>query len=115
MWWPFTGAIADEIRTERDRLGETAIALAEDGVIQCHTWAATADPVLLPSLPPLPDITNAGEDFKKYPPRLIEIGGMDNQIVGLTNYGHVVKIGGLDDDEQSPRPTSWQYVSLRGK
>lgn len=109
VWWPSTGALADEIRDESERLGETAIAQAEAGVIQCHTWAATVDPVLLPSLPPLPDITNAGDDFKKYPPRLIELGGMDNQIVGLTNYGHVVKFNGLHH-EDSPRSAEWQYL-----
>jgi len=109
VWWPSTGTLADALRDESERLGETAKAPAENGVIQCHTWTATVDPVLLPSLPQLPDITSAGDDFKKYPPQLIEIGGMDNQIVGLTNYGHVVKFDGLDH-EASPRPREWQYL-----
>jgi len=36
--------------------------------IPCHTLKAAVDPVLLPSLPPLPDFVDVGEQTKEHPP-----------------------------------------------
>ncbi|KAF9453914.1 RCC1/BLIP-II [Macrolepiota fuliginosa MF-IS2] len=110
VWWPTTGSLAEIIRAEGDRLDNQSIGQAQavDGVIPCHTWTVTLDPVLLPSLPPLPDITNAEEEFKKNPPRLIEVGGMEDQLVGLTNYGHVLKYNGLHNEQATT--SDWHYL-----
>lgn len=111
VWWPTTGALAETISAEFNRMDDQSIGRAEakSDAIPCHTWNVVIDPVVLPSLPPLPDITNSGEDFQEQPPRLIEIGGMDSAIVGLTNHGHVLKFRGLDHEE-AIGTTGWQYV-----
>ncbi|KAF5351928.1 hypothetical protein D9756_007455 [Leucocoprinus leucothites] len=111
VWWPSRGRLGDVVREEAERLNAEGIGKAEvtsDDTIPCHTWKASLDPVLLPSLPPLPDIADMGEDYKKHPPKLVKIGGMDSHLVGLTNYGHVVIFRGLDHEEAMGR--AWEYL-----
>lgn len=108
VWWPSDGRLAEVIRQETQKLDNGQIGMAQatdDGIIPCHTWKAAVDPVLLPSLPPLPDFVDVGEH---YPPKLVKIGGMNSHIVGLTNYGHVVIFRGLDHEQAMGR--GWEYV-----
>jgi len=111
VWWPFDGRLAEVIRQETQKLDNDYIGLAkatDGGIIPCHTWKAVVDPVLLPSLPPLPDFVDASEQTKEHPPKLVKIGGMNSHIVGLTNYGHVVIFRGLDHEQAMGR--GWEYV-----
>ncbi|XP_006460919.1 hypothetical protein AGABI2DRAFT_221227 [Agaricus bisporus var. bisporus H97] len=111
VWWPTVGALQEEVDTRFQSMDESGVgeAQARNGIIPCHTWTAAVDPVLLPSLPSLPDIAGIGEDFRELPPRLIEIGGMDSMIIGLTNYGHVLRFRGLDY-EGAIGTSGWQYL-----
>ncbi|KXN90148.1 SCF-associated factor 1 [Leucoagaricus sp. SymC.cos] len=111
VWWPTRGALAEAINREAERLNAEDIGTAQVtyGIIPCHTWEVAVDPILLPSLPQLPDITESDTDYEKQPPRLIQIGGMDSHLVGLTNYGHVVLFRGLDS-EQAIGTRGWEYV-----
>jgi len=111
VWWPSNGRLAEVIRQETQKLDNDQIGMAEatdDGIILCHTWKAAVDPVLLPSLPSLPDFVDVGEQTRRYPPKLVKIGGMDSHIVGLTNNGHVVIFRGLDHEQAMGR--GWEYV-----
>jgi SCF-associated factor 1 len=114
VWWPTVGVLGEEVDTQFRSMDELGIGEAKqrDGVIPCHTWTVAVDPVLLPSLPSLPDIAGLGENFRENPPRLIEIGGMDSIIIGLTNYGHVLRFRGLDH-ERAIGTLGWQYVCPR--
>ncbi|KAJ3562459.1 hypothetical protein NP233_g9555 [Leucocoprinus birnbaumii] len=113
VWWPTRGRLANIVRTETEKFNTEDIGKAQitsDGVIPCHTWKAISDPVLLPSLPTLPDISDVGESYKKHPPKLVKIGGMDSHLVGLTNYGHVVLFRGLDHEQAMGRV--WEYIGV---
>jgi len=110
VWWPSKGRLAEVINQETQKLNDEGIGMAkatDDGTILCHTWKAAADPVLLPSLPPLPDLD---EQTKEHSLKLVKIGGMDSHIVGLTNQGHVVIFRGLDHEQAMGR--GWEYVRL---
>ena len=102
----------DEIITakneEMDREGHKKACATEDGVIQCVTWDVNLNPVRLPALPPLPRLQHEGEPENEDRPKLIQIAGVDNYIVGLTQHGHVVKL--FADDEVTVTRSTWQYV-----
>jgi SCF-associated factor 1 len=111
VWWPRIGVLSEEVDMRSRSMDESGIGEAKqrDDTIPCHTWSVAVDPVLLPSLPPLPDIADIGENFWENPPRLIEIAGMDSTIIGLTDYGHVLRFQGLDH-EGAVGTLGWQYV-----
>jgi SCF-associated factor 1 len=80
------------------------------GVVACVPWDLEMDPTRLPALPPLPDLANTGESQEdREPTQLIQIAGLDNCLVGLTNRGHVLKIDELRDDNSASRG-HWEYV-----
>jgi SCF-associated factor 1 len=68
------------------------------------------EPTRLPSIPVLPELTNETSTEQK-PTQLIQIAGLDNHIVGLTNKGHVLIFDLLDNEMTVPRGT-WQYVRI---
>lgn len=114
VWWPSMGRLAEVIEEKAQGLNSEGIGFAEateDGTIPCYTWQAAVNPVLLPSLPPLPDIRDIGDEYKKNLPRLVQLGGMDSHLVGLTNYAHVVIFRGLDHG-QAIGTRGWEYVWL---
>ncbi|KAG5647470.1 hypothetical protein DXG03_009401 [Asterophora parasitica] len=86
---------------------KTAAVLPDTNTIPCETWDLNEDPVRLPSLPPLPTLTNGDEDEK--PTQLVQIAGLDGHLIGLTNKGHVLKFDGLDSAETSSEGR-WEYL-----
>ena len=68
------------------------------------------DPTRLPALPDLPDLPATGfvEEERSKETRLIKIAACDHWLIGLTNKGHILKLGGLLS-EGSAR--IWCYVS----
>ncbi|KAG6810891.1 hypothetical protein H0H92_009921 [Tricholoma furcatifolium] len=111
VWWPFSGEIANRIRAMNAALqGRTNRAEAlPDKSIRCVTCDLDFDPVQLPPIPVLPDLANGADDGK--PTQLIQIAGMNEQIVGLTNKGHVLKYGNLQSDSTFSRGR-WEYLPM---
>jgi SCF-associated factor 1 len=68
-------------------------------------------PTRLPSIPPLPVLLNTGHPKTPQITELVQIAAFDNHIVGLTNYGHVLKFGSLHD-ENGASQGRWEYVSF---
>jgi len=111
IWWPFSGGMAARIQhanTEMDEQGDRTASALPDRSIPCVTWDLNEDPVRLPSIPPLPDLTNGGGNEEK-PTKLIQIAGLDGHLIGLTNKGHVLKFGCLESKAMFPRG-SWEYL-----
>lgn len=90
--------------------------LAPDGTIQCCNGKVTKlDPIVLPDLPHLPPLCDMDDACL---PRLIKIAAGDQFMIGLTNYGHVLKfdLTGIDNQSTSGELASafnqrhWQYV-----
>lgn len=70
-------------------------------------------PVRLPSIPAdLPRLPGTGisSEVLDRPTKLIKIAGMDNNLIGLTNKGHVLRFDMLDG-EDSYQQGHWEYVS----
>lgn len=88
--------------------GSKKASVLSDNSIPCVTWDLNEDPAQLPLIPLLPELP--GGDGEKST-QLIQIAGMDAQIIGLTNKGHVLKFGNLQSKETS-RAGSWEYVSM---
>ena len=113
-WWPFGGTFEDrywEAMAELDEDESTkAIVPDNEAVIPCHTWEINKDPIKLPILPDLPDLpaTGLSEEERRKDTKLIKIAAFNNCLVGLTNKGHVLKIGGLTDENSVQ---IWRYVS----
>ena len=113
-WWPFGGTFEDRYRRTVDELdldASTKAIVPEGGtIIPCHTWEIAKDPVKLPILPDLPNLTATGlsEEELRKETKLIKIAAFDNSLVGLTNKGHVLKIDGLTDEDSIQ---IWSYVS----
>ncbi|KAF9269161.1 RCC1/BLIP-II [Marasmius fiardii PR-910] len=108
VWWPFSGNLKtkiDQKMSEMDSDGDKK-AVADEGVIPCHTWEIEADPVGLPSLPPLPDLP---DNIKKEETRVIQIAAYDNHIIALTNNGHVLMFDSLDG-EDTVSNGRWRYL-----
>lgn len=114
VWWPFNGALSDRLRNRNEELNQESSnkAVPVDGKIQCVVSEITLDPFLLPALPSLPALLNAGVENDVDPnvdTKLIQIGGLDNQLIGLTNRGHVLKFSSLEN-ETTTSLGSWQYL-----
>lgn len=73
-----------------------------------------ADPVRLPPIPvsSLPELQYTGltQDALDEETKLVKIASLDNNIIGLTNKGHVLRYGELYDEEQC-HTGRWEYVS----
>jgi SCF-associated factor 1 len=111
VWWP-GGRMLDQITSKNDEMdsqGDKKACATEHGVIPCVTWDLDLDPIRLPALPPLPRLEHIGETDDEGEPRLIQIAGLDNSIVGLTQHGHVLKIAA--QDEVTASRSAWEYVS----
>ncbi|KAG6891190.1 hypothetical protein C0995_008442 [Termitomyces sp. Mi166 len=109
VWWPFSGETAERIaavNAQMNRQGNMKASALADNSIPCVTWDLKENPTRLPSIPSLPGLP--GGDSEK-PIQLIQIAGLDAQIIGLTNKGHVLKFSSLRSKETSSAG-SWQYL-----
>ena len=116
LWWLYEGAFGEQYWKAMAKLDEdeSTNAIVPDGgtVIPCHTWEINLDPIKLPILPRLPDLlaTGLSEEEHRKETKLIKISAFDNSLVGLTNKGHVLKMGDLFGDYSAQ---VWHYVSER--
>lgn len=101
-------AIEQKMR-DMDNEGDKKARATEDGTIPCTTWDLDITPTRLPSIPSLPELLNTGSPKTSQTTELVQIAAFDSHIIGLTNYGHVLKFGPLDD-ENSISQGRWEYV-----
>jgi len=110
-WWPFSGSLRWEIAS-RDWEMDTypdSFAQGVEGVVQCAPWDTGLIPERLPPLPPLPVLSREGEGAEET--KLVKIAGLDEQIIGLTNKGHVLMFTGAPSGLAEAHGR-WTYVSL---
>ncbi|KAG6910020.1 hypothetical protein DXG01_013744 [Tephrocybe rancida] len=110
IWWPFSGETAQRIRAINNQMneqGDKKASAQPDNSIPCVTWDLNEDPARLPSIPTLPDLPDGGNEDK--PTQLIQIAGLDEHIIGLTNKGHVLKFNGLQS-KATLSGGSWKYL-----
>ena len=83
------------------------------GTIPCDCWEIDAQPILLPSLPALPDLMASSntEPNKETTTKITQIAGLDGYLIGLTNKGHVLKYGPVDNENTVAQGT-WKYVRI---
>ncbi|KAF9461207.1 regulator of chromosome condensation 1/beta-lactamase-inhibitor protein II [Collybia nuda] len=111
VWWPFSGSMKNHIQRANEHMdsqGDKKVNQDPDDVIPCATWDLDIDPVQLPSIPSLPAL-NVGAFDEDKPTRLVKLAGLDCHIIGLTNKGHVLKFGSLDDELSASRG-NWEYL-----
>ncbi|KAF9482577.1 RCC1/BLIP-II [Pholiota conissans] len=112
VWWPFNGAMGETVQQkmrDMDSEGGKRALPSKDGLIPCVTWDLDMMPIRLPTLPDLPELS--GTDMTSKNIELIQIAAFDQHIVGLTNRGHVLKYGGLEDETTAPNGR-WEYLPL---
>ncbi|KAG6866580.1 hypothetical protein C0991_002065 [Blastosporella zonata] len=110
VWWPFSGETAQRIQAVNSQMnqeGDKKASAQLDNSIPCVTWDLNETPAQLPPIPNLPDLYGRNEEK---PTQLIQIAGLDNQIIGLTNKGHVLKFDSLQS-QASLSGGRWEYVS----
>ena len=115
LYWPHRGNLqhfidANDRASNKQGDGNEARA-SEDGTIPCVMSVIQADPYRLPAIPALPNLPDAGltEEQLDRETKLIKIAAYDNNLVGLTNKGHVLKFGGLGSRKEYLR-SRWEYV-----
>ncbi|OBZ73495.1 hypothetical protein A0H81_06153 [Grifola frondosa] len=125
VFWPFTGHMKELLERTNEELNQTAdtqanIAArarptdAEPRVIPCHWWVMQGvDPLMLPPIPTgsLPELKDTGltDEQLDEETKLVKIAGMDNNLIGLTNKGHVL-IYGMLGGEDSYQRGRWEYL-----
>ena len=126
VFWPLKGNMYERIQDTNIRMDR----LAEEGeggnwkaraipgehkdsvnVIPCQTWTLEdVNPVRLPGipvdLPSLPGVPGRENDGLK----IVKIAGMDNNLIALTNGGHVLKYDRLSGEDEYDLGR-WEYVS----
>ncbi|KAI1796783.1 RCC1/BLIP-II [Ganoderma leucocontextum] len=127
VYWPFVGRLKEVIdgkMEEFDSSNDEALHAAakarpteaEPNVVPCHWWVLHGvDPVRLPPIPAssLPELRYAGlaEEAFDEETKLVKIAALDNNIIGLTNKGHVLRYGELYDEEEC-HTGRWEYLPL---
>ncbi|KAG6897434.1 hypothetical protein C0992_001595 [Termitomyces sp. T32_za158] len=109
VWWPFSGDTAERIQavnTQMNKQGNKKASALPNHSIPCVPWDLKQDPARLPLIPLLPELP--GRDSGK-PTQLIQIAGLDAQIIVLTNKGHVLQFGNLESKETFSLGT-WEYL-----
>ncbi|KAL4065909.1 regulator of chromosome condensation 1/beta-lactamase-inhibitor protein II [Scleroderma citrinum] len=109
VWFPWGDQMSRGISERNiimDQDGQT-VHESELGVLHCVTWELEHDPHKLPNLPSLPPLTPSAHEKGAH---LIKIAALGHHIVGLTNYGHVLKIA-LQEGNLST-PMTWEYLPL---
>ena len=125
VYWPFGGrlkVIADRKKDELDSSENAELkaaakarpTVAEPNVVPCYWWVLHgADPVRLPPIPaerlPVLPGTGLSQEDRDEETKLVKIASLDNNILGLTNKGHVLRYGELYGEE-TYRAGRWEYV-----
>ncbi|KAI0318375.1 RCC1/BLIP-II [Amylostereum chailletii] len=115
VYWPSSGDISvkyEQLEAELGRNDPSSQARAtEDNRIPCAVVNVTSNPFYLPSIPQLPDLSEAdpSEEEVAAETKLIKIAGLDNNLIGLTNKGHVLKFYNLDNEAFYPSGR-WEYL-----
>jgi hypothetical protein len=114
VFWPFKEEMLTRIAEKNaqfDRAGGKKVTVSgSDDVIPCVTWDLQMNPIRLPALPHLPELSDTGEAGDSDENIvLIQIAALDNNLVGLTNKGHVLKYSNLIDEASVVRG-KWEYV-----
>lgn len=115
VWWPLDGVMGRTVQQkmrDMDSEGNMRAFPTQEGIIPCIPWDLDMLPTRLPAMPSLPDISNADNTSKFQNIELIQIAAFDQHIIGLTNYGHVLKYGGLHSETDAANG-QWEYVSLQ--
>lgn len=115
FYWPYRGNLqhfidANDKALNKQGDGNEARA-SEDGTIPCVTSVIRADPYRLPPIPALPNLPDTGltQEQLDRETKLIKIAAYDNNLIGLTNKGHVLKFGGLGSRKEYLR-SRWEYL-----
>jgi SCF-associated factor 1 len=112
VWWPSTGGLQAVLSQKFSELNSSSKVRSEDGaVIPCATWTADFEPLRLPRLPLLPELTATGSGKKGPVPRLVKIAGLEGLMIGLTDQGHVLKFDSLHDETMALNGR-WEYVCI---
>ena len=100
-WWVNTGTFADLYRETQEISVDPVIE--HEAVILCRTQELKMDPIKLPALPDLPDLPATGlpEEERRKETRLIKIATGNSRLIGLTNKGHVLKLDGMRDEDDT--------------
>ncbi|KAI0794449.1 RCC1/BLIP-II [Fomes fomentarius] len=124
VYWPINGYIEEVIDLKMEDLDYTddvelkAASMArpsedEPDVVPCYWWVLQgAELIRLPAIPTgrLPKLECTGlEDDPEESIRLVKIAGLDNNILGLTNKGHVLRYGSLNR-EDTYQNGCWEYL-----
>ncbi|KAF9554501.1 RCC1/BLIP-II [Agrocybe pediades] len=112
VWWPFNGAMGEAVERkmqDMDSQDDMRAYATDELEIPCIAWGMDIMPARLPPIPALPELTSTGKIQESKPVALIQIAAFDNHIVGLTNYGHVLKYGALHD-QTGPPHGRWEYL-----
>lgn len=106
VWFPYDRRMVRIIEDHDDAVGaqHRKVLATSNNVIPCSTWYLTRDPIKLPLLPSLPALLDTKET------KLTKIAAFDNNLIGLTNQGHVLKFDCLSDEDTVTRG-QWTYVS----
>jgi len=113
VWWPFNDPLLETLDQKNQELDQDVHNKARANKkreIPCVTFGIDAPLSKLPPLPPLPALRQTGQETPSVGIQLVQIAGLENSIVGLTNHGHVVKFDGLENDRTISQ-RQWQYVS----
>ena len=86
----------------------------EPNVVPCYSWVLHGvDPVRLPPIPfeSLPGLLHTGlaQEALEEETKLVKIAALDNNIIGLTNKGHVLRYGELHGENEYQQGR-WEYV-----
>ncbi|VDB94258.1 unnamed protein product [Peniophora sp. CBMAI 1063] len=114
VYWQNSGTMGrafTEQMSLMDRNDETKARADGQHRIPCATWEMLQDPVRLRPIPDLPTLADNGlsQEEQAEPTKLVRIAGMDNNLIGLTNKGHVLLHRGLDNDRLAPG-AHWEYL-----
>ncbi|KLO11054.1 RCC1/BLIP-II protein [Schizopora paradoxa] len=110
-WWPF-GNVLREIYSSKMREMDVEMTMNshESGVIPCAYWDLEHTPSRLPALPHLPSLAHLSlQDEGENELKIIKIAAMENVLIALTNKGHVMRFGRLND-ENALAQGRWQYL-----
>ncbi|KAJ2934851.1 hypothetical protein H1R20_g2272, partial [Candolleomyces eurysporus] len=113
VWWPFSRPleqILEEKNTAFDSDPDKRADATAEKEIPCATFTIDSlNLTRLPALPELPPLKKTGVEESSPIPQLIQIAGLEGYLIGLTNFGHVLKFGKLDDADAASSG-SWNYL-----